>query len=232
MSLNDPAAVGEEYSSERGLLGRRDAYRYADGPDARESALKAVLGAAPRRVLEVGCGPGEAAEQIAARGAEVIAVDISPRMVELARGRGVDARLGDVQELPFDDESFDCALAAWMLYHVPEPDRALAELARVLRPGGRLVVVTNRVEHLRELRELLGSSAESAFDDRNAPELLARHFSTVAEQDLGGWINFPDGASVRAYVDASLTLWQRGVPTTFDGPLRVRRAPVLYVATR
>ncbi|MEO5574664.1 MAG: class I SAM-dependent methyltransferase, partial [Gaiellaceae bacterium] len=130
MSLNDPATVADEYSSERGLLGRRDAYRYAEGPDAPSLAVEAVLEVQPRRVLEVGCGPGEASERIAASGAEVIAVDISARMVELSRARGVAARVGDVQELPFEDASFDCALAAWMLYHVPDVERAVSELAR------------------------------------------------------------------------------------------------------
>src|SRR5207247_10358646 len=80
----------------------------------------------PRRVLEVGAGPGEFAERLGRDlGVEVIAADLSPRMVELARDRGVDARLGDVQELEFEDGSFDCAVAAWMLYHVPDLDRGL-----------------------------------------------------------------------------------------------------------
>ncbi len=148
MSQNDPAVVAEEYASEKGLLGRRAAYRYATGPDSPELAVEAVLEVGPRRVLEVGCGPGEAAERIAASGADVEAVDSSERMVELARARGVAARVGDVQELPFEDASFDAALGAWMLYHVPDVERAISELARVLRPGGRLVAVTNRVEHL------------------------------------------------------------------------------------
>ena len=59
------------------------------------------------------------------------------------RGRGVDARVGDVQALPFEDASFDTVVAAWMLYHVPDLDRGLAEIARVLCPGGQLVAVTN-----------------------------------------------------------------------------------------
>src|SRR4029078_7030536 len=89
--------------------------------------------------------------------ATVSFVDVSPRMVELARARGVDAQVGDVQELPFADGSFDVAVAAWMLYHVPHLDRGLSELARVLRPGGILVAVTNSRYHLLELRELVGS---------------------------------------------------------------------------
>ena len=59
--------------------------------------------------------------------------------------------LGDVQELPFPDGTFDAAVAAWMLYHVPDRDRAISELARVLRPGGRLVAITNGRDHLAEL---------------------------------------------------------------------------------
>lgn len=232
MRLNDPALVSEEYASEERLLGRRDAFRYADGPDARQLAVEAVLEAAPRRVLEVGCGPGEAAEQVAAAGPEVEALDVSERMVELTRARGVSARVGDVQQLPFEDESFDAALAGWMLYHVPDVDRGLAELARVLRPGGRLVAVTNRRSHLQELRELLGAvERPDVFSDANGPELLARHFAHVEERDAGGWIDFPDGDAVRAYVEASRGLWASDLPAGFDRPLRVRAAPVIYVAT-
>jgi len=233
VSLNDPAVVAEEYASEKGLLGRRAALRYATGPDSPALAVEAVLEVGPRRVLEVGCGPGEAAERIAASGADVEALDSSERMVELARARGVAARVGDVQELPFADASFDAALAAWMLYHVPDVERAISELARVLRPGGRLVAVTNGVEHLRELRELLGGVFPTrSFCDENARDLLGRYFDQVEERDVGGWIDFPDRASVQGYVDATHTLWDRDLPSSFDGPLRVRRAPVIYVATR
>ena len=233
MTLNDPRVVAEEYASERGLLARRDAYRYADGPDSRELAVQAVLESRPRRVLEVGAGPGEAAERIAAAGVEVEAVDISERMVELTRARGISARVGDVQDLPFRDASFDAALAAWMLYHVPDVERALSELARVLRPAGRLVAVTNGVGHQRELRELLGGEfATRTFCDETAPRLLERYFSRVEERDVGGWINFPDRAAVERYIDATRGLWERELPADFDRPLRVRRAPLIYVATK
>ncbi|MGH3072510.1 MAG: class I SAM-dependent methyltransferase [Gaiellaceae bacterium] len=233
MSLNDPKVVAAEYATERGLLGRRDAYRYADGPDAPAVALETVLESKPQRVLDVGCGPGEAAERIAAAGIQVEAIDISERMVELTRARGVSARVGDVQELPFEDASFDAALAGWMLYHVPDVERGVAELARVLRPGGRLVAVTNGVEHQRELRALLGGEFPTrSFSDETAPELLEMYFARVDARDLGGWINFPDRAAVERYVEATRTLWERELPEDFDGPLRVRRAPVMYVATR
>ena len=100
-------------------------------------------------MLEVGCGEGELGARIESEiGVEVVALDQSARMVGLSRERGVDARVGDVQELPFEDGSFDVAVAAWMLFHVAGLDRGLRELARDLRPGGRLVAVTNRDDHL------------------------------------------------------------------------------------
>ncbi len=234
MKIDDPLVVAEEYATERGLVGRRNAYRYATGPDAPELAFAAVAEVAPRRVLEVGCGPGEASERIVRElAAEVVAVDVSPRMVELTRARGVDAHVGDVQKLDLPDAMFDCALAAWMLYHVPDVDRALAELARVLRPGGRLVAVTNGRTHFQELRELLGGDFPTrSFSDENAEELLGRHFARVELRDAGGTIEFPDRAAIVEYVEASRKLWGRELPSDFEGGLSVTRAPLVYVAEK
>ena len=110
-------------------------------------------------------------------------------MVELHAARGVDARLGDVQELPFADGAFDAAVAAWMLYHVPDVERGLAELARVLRPGGRLVAVTNGARATCRARGQLvdeGPQADYPFGRENGEELLARHFARVERRDVDG----------------------------------------------
>jgi SAM-dependent methyltransferase len=235
VTLNDPRVVNEEYASERGLEGRRAAYRFATGPDAPQMTFEAVAEVAPRRVLEVGCGPGELAARIGAEvGAEVVAVDSSLRMVELARARGVDARQGDVQRLDFGDGEFDCAVAAWMLYHVPDVERALAELARVLEPGGRLVAVTNGLTHLRELRELLALPVEdrvSPFSAESGTELLTRHFARVEARDAAGAIRFPGRDEAAAYVEASRTLFDTPAPLPdFEGELVVTTRPVIFVA--
>ena len=234
MRLDDPSSVREEYATEVGLAGRKAAYRFAEGPDARQVAFEAVAEVAPRRILEVGCGEGELAERFVRElGCEVVASDQSERMVELTRARGVDARVADVQALPFDDAAFDCALAAWMLYHVPDVDRALAELARVLRPGGRLVAVTNSSEHLGELHDVLEKErAPVTFGGDDGGELLRGHFSSVERRDAYGWIAFPDRNAAQSYVDASAQQFDGARLPELEEPLRVRRAPVVFVADK
>ena len=233
-ALNDPEYVREEYASEVGLLGRRAAYDHASGPNPLELVFADIADGQPRRVLEVGPGPGELAERVQAElGAEVVAIDISPRMVELARARGVDARLGDVQDLPFGEGEFDCAIAAWMLYHVPDVPRALAELARVLEPGGRLVAVTNYRDHLQEARQLIGAPAQtfSAFSGENAEELLREAFIRIERHEAPGEITFPTRESVVEYVDATQGLWGvDAVVPDITVPFVVRRRTVVLVA--
>lgn len=235
MSLNDPQAVRAEYATEKGLAGRASAYRWADGTDPHDVVWTAIAEVEPKRALEVGCGRGELAERIERElGAEIVAVDQSERMVELARARGVEALLGDVQDLPFDDGEFDVAVAAWMLYHVPDLDRGLAELARVLRGGGRLVAVTNSGAHVRELYELLAVARPPlSFAAENAGELLRRHFSRVESRAALGTIDFPNREAAQAYVDATVTLRGEGrqLPP-LDGALRVTRAPYVFVAEK
>ena len=228
MKPQDPGLVASQYATEAPLEARRSIYTAVEGPDAREVAFDAVAEAAPARVLEVGGGPGELSERIARElGAVVVMVDISPRMVELARARGVDARIGDVQDLPFAEGEFDCAVAAWMLYHVPDLDRALTELCRVLRSGGRLVAVTNGRDHMHELRRLAGEWAwESRFRREEAVEVLERHFPRVERRDVDAWVTVdPDG--VQSWVES---LGGEPRPKLVDAPVRARVACAILVA--
>jgi SAM-dependent methyltransferase len=141
------------------------------------------------RILEVGSGPGELWSQNVDRipaGWRLTLVDFSPGMVEAAEralGDRAEYRVADVQELPFADESFDGAIANHMLYHVPERRRALAELARVLRPGGRFYASTNGEEHLREIFELRTEFPRLGFLLENGAAELAEHFVDI-ELDL------------------------------------------------
>jgi SAM-dependent methyltransferase len=235
--LDDPALVAAEYADEARLRARVEAQvARKTGGDAREPAVAAVVEAAPRRVLEVGCGWGELAEWMGrATGAEVIAVDLSSRMVDLARERGVDARLGDVQDLPFGDGEFDVAVAAWMLYHVPEVAQGIAQLARVLRPGGRLVAVTNSAHHLEELRELVGSGPSPAsFTRETGEELLCASFVSIRRTDVDGTVEFADRDEVEAYIRASISMspFVGNLPPVVDEPFVARSASSIFVAEK
>jgi ubiquinone/menaquinone biosynthesis C-methylase UbiE len=235
--ISDPAYVREQYASEVGLAARKAVYTDVTGPDARAIVFDAVAAVAPRSVLEVGCGEGELAERIERElGAEVVALDQSERMVELTRARGVEAHVGDVTELPFPDDSFDVAVAAWMLYHVPDVDRAVRELGRVLRPGGRLVAATNASDHLREMLALGG--LERAFDDlsfrgENGAEILRRRFTRVETHDASGTVTFRDAEQIRSYLRSSARLSEgAGRVPELTEPLVARRRPIVFVAEK
>jgi ubiquinone/menaquinone biosynthesis C-methylase UbiE len=116
------------------------------GPDL-DAMLEAAGPAPGRRVLDLGCGAGHTALAFAARGAEVIGLDLTPAMLaqarRLASERGLgNARFeqGDATRLPFPDASFDCVTSRLSAHHYAQPGAAVAEAARVLRPGGVLLV--------------------------------------------------------------------------------------------
>jgi SAM-dependent methyltransferase len=236
VSIDDPELVRAEYASESGLVARASVYQGLAGPDARDVAFQAVAETSPVRVLEVGCGWGELAARIRDEvTTEVVAVDISPRMVELARERGIDAREGDVCALPFAGSSFDCVVANWMLYHAPDIDLAVFELARVLRPGGRLVAATNSTRHLEELWSLVGRDkameARHFFSEDGAAR-LASHFVSVERRDITSSIEF-DADAVRGYVGSSIAHKHLvdNVPD-LDEPLVATRLCTVFVARK
>ena len=91
------------------------------------------------RVLDVACGPGYAADGATARGADAVGVDFAANMVAEARRRypRIDFREGDAENLAFDTASFDAVVCAFGVLHCADPDKAIAEAYRVLRPNGR-----------------------------------------------------------------------------------------------
>ena len=94
------------------------------------------------RCLDVGCGVGRTyGHWVNQRAAAYTGVDVSAKAVELAHGSGLDAEvIEDAAELPFEDESFDVAICIEVFEHVFAPDKAAAEILRVLRPGSTLVL--------------------------------------------------------------------------------------------
>jgi SAM-dependent methyltransferase len=150
-------------------------------------------------VLEIGCGPGwfwwENRDRLAP-GWEVTLTDFSPGMLDEAREnlsrleRPPSFRCVDAQAIPFPDASQDAVFAHFMLYHVPDRERALAEARRVLRPAGCLYAATNGSDNLREIDNLVVSVAPELgprgvfvhageFTLENGARQLLRHFSDV-----------------------------------------------------
>lgn len=141
-------------------------------------------------VGDLGCGTGQVSAALAPFVARVIAVDASAAMLQAARKRlhafeNIDVRRGDLEALPIDAARLDAAMLMLVLHHVPEPDRALAEVARTLKPGGRLIVV-DMLPHDREnYRQQMGhvwlgfsadhvrqTLSESGFSDTSIVPLL------------------------------------------------------------
>jgi SAM-dependent methyltransferase len=120
-------------------------------------------------VLEVGCGDGNIWRENLDRippGWRLTLTDFSPGMVDAARaalGERAEYGVADVQNLPFGDESFDAVIANHMLFHVENRPRALAEISRVLRPGGTFRSTVIGLEHIRELRELVPPPPDSQW---------------------------------------------------------------------
>jgi SAM-dependent methyltransferase len=115
------------------------------------------------RLLDVGCGPGTITARAAARGCGAVGLDIAGGMLNLGRERHPSLELveGDAEHLPFADGSFDAVVGGFVLNHVPSPERAIAEAARVLAAGGRLAVA---VWDLPERNRLLGELTDAVRD--------------------------------------------------------------------
>lgn len=94
--------------------------------------------AAGVRVIDVGCGFGDLLIYLTSRGCDTLGVDLDPRAAEQAKRDGVEIRIGDLVDLQLPEASFDVAVMCHSLEHVPDPAADLGELARIVRPGGRL----------------------------------------------------------------------------------------------
>jgi SAM-dependent methyltransferase len=235
LSVDRESFVREQYATPENLRARKSAYENAEGDDPRQWAFEAVAAAKPERVLEVGGGEGELAERLIKElGVKLVGIDQSAAMVGVQRSKGIDARVGDVQALPFADGEFDVALAAWMLYHVADLNGGLAQLARVLRPGGVLIAVTNGLDHLQELWDLAARATdigEFNFRSENGEEVLRRHFASVERREAVGSVTMDDETIRRfgASWDALGSLVE--IPPV-GRPVSVRRHSTVFVARK
>jgi ubiquinone/menaquinone biosynthesis C-methylase UbiE/DNA-binding transcriptional ArsR family regulator len=172
------AAQAQKYFAEHAPYWNEMRRIRAPEAEVEAAIFAAALEKAPhwRRLLDIGCGAGRMLELLAPRAETAIGVDLSPAMLGVARAqlekagrRNVQLRQGDIYALPVDGDSVDLAVVHQVLHYLDNPARALREAARVLAPGGRLVVVDfapHRCENLRESHEhrRLGFSPEEVAE--------------------------------------------------------------------
>lgn len=176
MSDTDDGTFAESYARWRNSTLGRVTDRLED------DALLDLLGDVEALdVLDVGCGDARLAARLAKRGGRIIGLDPDPQALdaahERARAEGVALTLvlGRAEALPFPDASFDRVIAVTVLCFVPQADQAIAEMARVLRPGGRLVLGElgrwSLWAAVRRVRGWLGSSRWRQARFRSADDL-------------------------------------------------------------
>ena len=204
-------------------------------------ALAGTTGA--DRVLDVACGPGFLTMAFAVRAAEAVGVDATEAFLGLAREEAARRGLGNVQfesgdaeRLPHADASFDLVACRAAFHHFPRPERVLAEMARVAKPGGRLLVADlladedpakaayqDRIERLCDpthVRALPASAFERLFD-ASGLEVLRGPRGTI-DYDVEEWMSHggpaPDAArEIEALFEASLEVDRSGLRVRRDG---------------
>ncbi|HEX6798284.1 MAG TPA: methyltransferase domain-containing protein [Ktedonobacterales bacterium] len=218
-NLNARIVLHRRFSTNKGDLHRWifDHLRAALGPDAR--------------IVEVGCGPADLWRTNRERlppGWHVTLTDFSPGMVEAAglalagHNTRFSIQQADAEALPFADGAFDAAVANYLLYHVPDRPRAIAELARVLVPGGRLFAATNGERHMRELDDLLLPhlrALQAALGASGTPDATAT-LNAITTSDVHGF-TLENGAAQlsQSFAGVTLDLWDDALVVNEVEPL-------------
>ncbi|GAB2576338.1 hypothetical protein Aab01nite_13190 [Paractinoplanes abujensis] len=249
------ARAREQYeTTTENLTSRIALYDYRTNPQDWYSWLAERL---PLRgdVLEVGAGTGALWSRVDPRAhpMRLTLVDFSPAMCErLRQVPGATVLRGDATRLPFPDASADLLLANHMLYHLDDPEAALREFARVLRPGGRLVTGLNDDDHLAEIGELgpaVGRPDLSLRPGHNditastATAYVGRLFTEVTTERYPSELAVLGPEPVLRYVAsqgrAPLTPAEEAVAREFinariaaDGSFRIRQHAVLIMAKK
>jgi ubiquinone/menaquinone biosynthesis C-methylase UbiE len=205
--------MAEQYGTDANLRRRQSLYRFRrPGPDLFEWALDLAELDGDERVLDAGCGNGNYLAALSARHhlGPIVGVDLSHGMVSAARIRA-DAPLaaGDVAALPVRDGAVDVALCMHVLYHLDDQGVGAAELRRVVRPGGRALLVTNGRAHVAEIDDLVADIAGArpgramySFTMEEGAEVLRTSFESVEAHMLRSALDVTDADAVIDYASS------------------------------
>ena len=157
----------------------------------RDIVPNALLGLLPSEwtIGDLGCGTGALLPILATHVSRVVGVDASTEMLSAARARvsgltNVEVRDGSLEALPLADASLDAAVLALVLHHLPSPAEALAEAARVLKPGGRLLIVDMTSHDREEYRQRMGHVWLGFSDEQMSKFLTHAGFTGIRTHAL------------------------------------------------
>ncbi len=172
-------AFAANYEAQRGNRSRGG---YHDLVDELEAEFVGRF-ATGKDVLEVGCGTGLVLSRIARFARCARGVDLSPRMLELAREKHLDVQLASATDLPFEDNTFDVSCSFKVLAHIRDIEQALSEMTRVVRPGGYVIAEFYNPWSLRALIKRLGPAGRIA-EGVDEGHVFTRYDSPVAAARL------------------------------------------------
>lgn len=249
MTASDPAVLESLYRTEAGLAARQSIYRWSrrpvDLPGEAVSELAGVTGV----VVDVGCGNGAYVARLQGLRPDlrVLAVDLSFGMLAGLHASGYRAlAVADAAALPLADDAADAALAMHMLYHLPNPGRGVAELRRVVRPGGPVLAVTNARDDKLQIDDLLNRALVAAggvaLDRALGPHrdfslealvpVLGTHFGSVEVTEWRTEIVVPEADPVVAYLDSVRPVIALSSGVTWPAVLRAASELVAVVIHR
>ena len=173
------------------------------------------------KILELGCGPAYMWKECSNRipvGWDITLSDLSSGMLDSAwrnlvvTGRNYKFKEIDAQSIPFEDETFDAVIANFMLYHVPDRPKALHEIRRVLKPGGKLIAATAGINHMKEMMEYLQQvhvsktweSYANPFTLESGLEQLRLVFSNVTMSRYEDNLHVTEIEPIMAYIHSSM----------------------------
>lgn len=229
---NDPQAVGRMYLTDEALRIRQETHELYSDPklDFTEWALDSVSWRGDETVLDIGSGPGRYYHALQARFPNIryYACDLYAGMVQTHPYKNTLA-LADAQRLPYSDASFDVVMANHMLFHVPDVERALRELRRVVKPGGYVMATTNSIHTMPEFQALMRRAITllsppgtanvrvpgqhtDPFTLESGTRLLSRHFFAVVRYDLPRSLIFPSADPALAYLNSTRSVREAELP--------------------
>jgi SAM-dependent methyltransferase len=158
---------------------------------AVEDRMRAMLGSELGRLVDIGTGTGRMIELFGAAASHAIGVDRSPEMLRLARAKldgiaGCELRQGDISALPLNDATADTVILHQVLHFIPAPEAALAEAARLLAPGGCLLIADFAPHEREELRTQDAHARLGFSDDQIANWLAAAGLGLAQTETLDG----------------------------------------------